>query len=97
MTVKPNIGAHAGAADNPLSFTEAFDRVSAAPESPYNTTGNGTPFTARARLTRRGQRVGEPVIVFYSNGIEKARAYACCWGSKTNCNKTYIDTYTAAL
>lgn len=97
MTVKPNIGAHAGTVNNPLTFTDAYNRVSAAPATPYITTGNGTAFTARARLTRRGARTGEPVIVFYSNGVEKARAYACCWGLRTNCNKTHINTYTAAL
>ena len=97
MTVKPNIGAHAGTVNNPLTFTDAYNRVSAAPATPYITTGNGTAFTARARLTRRGARTGEPVIVFYSNGVEKARAYACCCGLRTNCNKTHINTYTAAL
>jgi hypothetical protein len=97
MTVKPNIGAHAGTANNHLTFTDAFNRIGAQPGTHYLTTGNGTAFTAQARLTRRGARVGEPVIVFYSNGVEKARAYACCWGRQTNCNKTHINTYTAAL
>ncbi|WP_147479925.1 hypothetical protein [Pseudomonas syringae group genomosp. 3] len=97
MTVKPNIGAHSGAVNNSLTFEGAFDRVSASPETRYVTTGNGTAFTARARLAQRGARLGQPVIVFYSNGTEKARAYACCWGRQTNCNKTHINTYTAAL
>ena len=97
MTIKPNLGVHAGTVDNPLTFTDAFDRVSFATETTYSTTGNGTVFTARARLARRGTRVGEPVIVFYSNGKERARAYGCCWGRKTNCNKTHIDTYTRAI
>lgn len=97
MTIKPNLGAHAGTADNRRTFAGAFDRVSFAPETIYGTTGNGTVFTAKARLTRRGTRAGEPVIVFFSNEVERARAYACCWGRKTNCNKTHIDTYTAAI
>jgi hypothetical protein len=97
MTVKPNIGPHAGNANNRFDFADAFSRISEAPDAVYATTGNGTEFTAQARLSRRGGRKGEPVIVFYSNGIARARVYACCWGMRTNCSKTHIDTYTCAL
>lgn len=96
MVVKPNLGPHAGAAQNNLSFTRAFNRIMLAPGRQYITLG-GVPFTARARLTQRGAHEGEPVIVFYSGGREKARSYACCWGLQTNCNSTHINTYTAAL
>lgn len=96
MVVKPNLGPHAGAAQNSLSFTRAFNRIMLAPERQYVTLG-GVPFTARVRLTQRGTHEGEPVIVFYSAGREKARSYACCWSFQTNCNSTHINTYTAAL
>jgi hypothetical protein len=34
---------------------------------------------------------------FMSDGIERARAYYCCWGRRTNCNSTHIDIYTEAI
>jgi hypothetical protein len=26
-----------------------------------------------------------------------ARSYQCCWGKQTNCNRTYIDSYTPEI
>jgi hypothetical protein len=63
------------------------------PESVY-TTAFGTRFTAEARLAKKGQHKGQKVIIFKQNGKEMARAYECCWGHETNCNRTYIDSYS---
>ena len=39
MVVKPNLGPHAGAAQNNLSFTRAFNRIILAPGRQYITLG----------------------------------------------------------
>lgn len=97
MTTKPNIGPHANTAHNRMTFDMAFTHIYANPTTPYATTGDGTPFTARAALTTRGVHKGERVIIFRSNGQERARAYECCWGHGTNCNRTHIACYSEAV
>jgi len=57
----------------------------------------GTPFSARAELTKKGPHQGEKVIRFYRHGLEFGRAYACCWGHYYNCNRTPIGMYCEAL
>ncbi len=94
---KPNLGSHYGHAANPLSFQDAYTHVSKHPELEYETTGNATPFVAVAAIAQRGRHPGEKVIKFLTAGTERARAYACCWGHRTNCSKTHIDCYTEAI
>jgi hypothetical protein len=94
---RPNLGRHYGKRNNSMTFGQAYDSVQGNPGRVYKTTGNDTPFTAVAGITTRGQHNGDPVIRFFSEGQERARAYECCWGHKTNCNRTHIDCYTLAL
>jgi len=95
--VKPNLGPHAGRANNLLSFDDAYAHVRANPNRTYRTTGNQTPFCAEAALGKKGKHANERVLRFMSEGNERARAYHCCWGYRTNCNKTHIDIYTEAI
>jgi hypothetical protein len=60
-------------------------------------TSRGTSFRAEASTATRGNHAGEAVIVFRQGRPEFARAYACCWGSYYNCNRTRIGMYCAAL
>lgn len=95
--VKPNLGAHTEQANNPLSFDEAYAQVRANPNRTYHTTGNQTAFVVTATSGKKGKHVNERVLRFMSDGIERARAYYCCWGRRTNCNSTHIDIYTEAI
>ena len=97
MVTKPNIGPHAENVQNNLSFDAAYIHVTNNPAREYATTGDGTVFTAEATTAQRGDHSGERVIIFSSNNTERARAYKCCWGHSTNCNRTYIDCYTQAM
>ncbi len=94
---KPNLGTHFGSINNSKSFEEAYAYIISHPDVIFATTGNSTPFTARATVAIRGNHVGEKVIRFFTDGEERARAYSCCWGHKTNCGKTHIDCYTLAI
>jgi len=95
--VKPNLGAHAGRVNNPLSFDEAYAQALANPNRTYHTTGNRTPFVVTATGGEKGKHANERVLRFMSDRRERARAYECCWGYRTNCNCTYIDCYTRAI
>ena len=94
---KPNLGAHYGAIANPQTFAQAYAYVLAYPGMVFHTTGNGTPFTVIASQSTKGRHIGEKVIRFLSSGQERAKAYQCCWGHKTNCLRTHIDCYTLAI
>ena len=89
--------AHFGECQNRLSFDEAYEFIGRNFDKTFHTTGNQTRFIARAAKCTRGAHAGKAVIIFCTKGTEKARAYACCWGHITNCNRTYIDCFTAAL
>ena len=95
--VKPNLGAHAGRANNRLSFDEAYAQVLANSDFTYRSTGNGTAFVVKATNGKKGNHANERVLRFMSDGKERARAYHCCWGRRTNCNSTHIDIYTEAI
>jgi hypothetical protein len=97
MVVKENIGPHSGSVINSLTFDQAFHFAQREPDKQFHTQGNGTPFTVQARTASKGLHQGTRVIVFRSNGQERARAYPCCWGARTNCNSTHIEPYTPAL
>jgi hypothetical protein len=79
---------------NGRDFDQAY--VSASPIKNL-ATHRGTPFSVEAGIVRRGKRAGQPVLIFRRDGRERARAYKCCWGFDTNCNRTYIDVYTTVL
>jgi hypothetical protein len=91
MVTRPTRPAHSETVANPKTFQQAY--VSIIPGHLYHTRA-GTPFTAVAGTVSKGRRAGQPVIIFMNGANERARAYMCCWGHQTNCNRTYIDSYT---
>jgi hypothetical protein len=95
--VKPNLGRHSGQANNRLTFHQAYEQAQASPGHIYHTTGNQTAFTVEATHGQRGEHAHSAVLRFISDGTERARAYECCWGHRTNCNCTHIDIYTEAV
>lgn len=88
---------HFGECENKLSFFDCYALIATSPSRIFHATGNQTPFFARATVCKKGPHAGKEVIIFLTNGKERARAYACCWGHITNCNRTYIDCYTKAV
>ena len=96
MPKRPTRPPHFGTVANPKTFVAAYTSIGAVPTTVYHTAA-GTPFTADAGTVSRGRHSGNQVIVFKQNGKEMARAYACCWGHITNCNRTYIDSYAPAV
>ena len=94
--VKPTKPPHYGTVSNSKSFSAAYASISEKPEEIYHTTGNASPFLARAYVSKKRR---QKVITF--KGIKSkhvsAYAYSCCWGKITNCYGTYIDCYTKAL
>lgn len=95
--VKPNLGPHSGQAHNRLTFQQAYVQASANPTRVYHTTGNKTPFTVEATQGQKGEHANALVLKFITDNTERARAYECCWGRRTNCNSTHIDIYTEAV
>ena len=95
--IKPSLDAHSRVVNNKLSFHETYIMAQQNPEFIFYTSGNNTPFTISSSITTRGKHKGEPVIIFRTDGVERARAYECCWGHVTNCGRTYIDCYTSTL
>lgn len=57
----------------------------------------GTPFEARASITRRGRHRGQYVIIFSRNNKEYARTRACDWGYYHNSYLTRVGMYCKAL
>ena len=96
MPKRPTKPPHYGTVQNRETFAAAYASILAAPKTVYQTAA-GTPFTAHAVTAIRGKHPGAQVIVFKQDGIEMARAYDCCWGHKTNCNRTYIDSYSPVI
>lgn len=90
---RPTVAPHFGSIENSKTFNQAFDSIQANPKKSYFT-DSGKEFTAIARTVIKGGRTGEKVIVFKRYDKESARAYSCCWGARTNCNRTYIDPYS---
>ena len=78
---------------NKKTFEEAYASVAEKHGKVYQTAG-GRDFTAESAMTSKGPNAGKRVIIFRQSGKEMARAYPCCWGKRTNCNRTYIDSYT---
>ena len=102
MINKQNFGIHFGTIANSKSFDQAYDHIKQNPGMVFNTTGNSTPFISEAKICGKGPHLGERVIIFKTKTnknveTEKARSYQCCWGHKTNCNKTHIDCFTLAI
>jgi hypothetical protein len=94
---KASLGPHYGSILNSKTFEEAYAFIKAHPDQKYVTTGNSTPFIAKANCMTKGAHQNERVIRFYSRGKQMAVALRCCWGHKTNCYATHIDCYTQAL
>lgn len=96
MSKRPTKDPHSGSVDNPRTFQQAYEVASHNPGNLYRTKA-GTPFKCEAKITSRGPHKGDKVIIFKQDGIEMARSYECCWGKQTNCNRTYIDSYTPEI
>jgi len=95
--IKQNLGPHHGNIQPTINFETAFKYISDNPDTEYRTTGNQVTFIAKATLAQKGRHRAQQVIIFRSQGKERARAYQCCWNHKTNCGKTHIDCYTQAV
>lgn len=80
----------------PLTFAEAWRLAEDHPQRVFRTQ-RGTMFRLQPGITGRGPRRGARVIRFMRPDGESSRAYEECWGCVTNVNRTYIDTYTAAI
>ena len=94
--IKPKLDPHSGEASNPMSFDEAYAQAEGAPATFY-TSANGWIFQVVASLGQRGVHANERVLKFMSGKTERARAYAHCWGHKTNCKGQQIDLYSEAV
>lgn len=60
-------------------------------------TNSGTLFTARAGNATKGINKGMKVIRIYQDKVEYSRAYECCWGHYSNCNRTLLGMYSQAI
>ncbi len=96
MHKRPTRDPHSGSVNNPKTFQQAYEEICNNPGKPFRTKA-GTPFECEAKTTSKGPHKGDKVIIFKQNGIEMARSYQCCWGKQTNCNRTYIDSYTPEI
>ena len=88
---------HSGNAANSSSFDEAYRLASEDPGRSFETEGLKAAFQVIATKGMRGLHSGKRVLRFMNGRIEKARAYECCWGHQTNCNRTYIHMYSELL
>jgi hypothetical protein len=91
---KPNIGRHAGAVVNRVTFSQAYAHLLAHATTIYQTAGDQTPFTAWATVASKGKHKIENVIRFAPN---EEYAFECCWGHITSCYGRYIYCYTDAI
>jgi len=85
------IEAHAGSVELHHSFQKVNDWLRE--KGATLNTEAGTAFQARSAIARDGR----PVLRFFQNNREYARAYECCWGRYVNCNRTLIGMYCKAL
>lgn len=97
MIIKRSRPAHYEQTHPNLSFDNSYRAILQKPGHIYFTTGNKRSFTATSKTAVRGIHAGERVIIFRTDGIERARVYECCWTHRTNCNRTYVDCYVMAL
>ena len=74
------------------NFSQIWDLLNAEGDVTLQTSV-GTPFKARATVTRDGRQV----IRFFQDKKEYGRSYECCWGHYYNCNRTRIGMYCRAL
>lgn len=87
---------HDGAVTLQKSFSSVYKWLQSEGEVDLKTS-EGTSFTARAEITKRGEHSEEPAIRFFQHNKEYARSYECCWGHYYNCNRTRIGMYCKAL
>jgi hypothetical protein len=97
--VKPTKEPHHDHAAPPKSFNSVYAGAAGkAKAKTYKTAGNATPFSVSAQRVIHGPRRGQRVLIFRNvEGVERARAYQCCWKHKTNCIRQWIDCYTSML
>jgi hypothetical protein len=82
---KPTRPPHFSRCENKMAFVEAYEFLSDNADMIFYSTGNKTPFIAKATIGIKGSHKNKKVIRFFTKGTEKARAYSCCWGHITNC------------
>ena len=92
---RPTEPPHDGQLNNPNTFQVARANLGNIPQD-FETTA-GTPFIAEAHIDGKGQHEGHDSILIKRDGEIRAYIYECCWGHITNCNGTYIDSYTPIL
>jgi len=90
---RPTVSPHFDSVVNGKTFDNAYASVGQTVGKVYQTTG-GKDFVATSSVASKGPHKGEKVIIFKQSGKEMARVCPCCWGKRTNCNRTYIDSYT---
>jgi hypothetical protein len=97
--VKPSKELHHGVSAPPKTFNSVYASAAGkAKRKMYKTAGNATPFSVSAQFVLHGPRRGQRVLIFRNTeGVERARAYRCCWKHKTNCIRQWIDCYTSVL
>jgi len=86
------IGIHQGEVQLSQTFSEVYSYLNQM-GNVETETSVGTKLKASFPITRDGR----PVIRFFQNSKEYARAYECCWGYYYNCNHTRFGMYTKAL
>ena len=87
---------HEGNLELAHSFDDAWEVVDSNKGMRLETS-TGSPFTVRSSFTSRGPHKGENTLRFFKGKQEFARAYQCCWGHYSNCNRTRIGMYRKAL
>ena len=87
---------HDGWEERAHTFDEAWEKLEAS-GSQELTTRAGTPFVARATITKRGRKAGERVLRYFQGGEEYSRCYECCWEYYSNCNRTLAGMYSRAV
>lgn len=98
MTKKPYKFPHFGKVNNRHTFAQAYREISRNRNKVYKTAGSQSPFVPVSTVAQSGKHKGEKVIIFKTtDGNERARTYACCWGHVTNCNRTYIDRFSRII
>ena len=78
-------------------FADIWHWLQAAGQVPLTSTG-GKAFTAIARVTEKGDRVGEKAIVVDAPpGQSSAYIYECCWGWGQNHSGVRIGQFVKPL
>ncbi len=87
---------HDGHLNNKKSFEKVFNQLSMSGPVELQTP-SGTPFTAEAKITKKGNHPGQQCIRITRDGQHRASIYSCCWEHETNCSRTHISMYSPVL